>query len=90
MKELKQQIIENWKSHLCDLIPYDSPNYEEELQQWAERLYEAEIEAISKIDGETDAEIKIIKEIEAISKIDGEFNQNEENSDELIEMIDWD
>lgn len=61
-----------------------------ELKQWAERLYEAEIEAISKIDGETDAEIKIIKEIEAISKIDGEFNQNEEDSDELIEMIDWD
>jgi hypothetical protein len=70
MEETKEQIIEHWKSHLCDLIPYDSPNYEEELQQWAERLYEAEIEAISKIDGE--------------------FNQNEENSDELIEMIDWD
>lgn len=43
MKESKQQIIENWKSHLCDLIPYDSPNYEEYLQNWAERLYEAEI-----------------------------------------------
>ena len=43
MKESKQQIIEHWKSHLCDFIPYDSPNYEEELQTWAERLYEAEI-----------------------------------------------
>lgn len=64
MEETKQQIIEHWKSHLCDLIPHDSPNYEEELQQWAERLYEAEI--------------------------NGEFNQNEEDSDELIEMIDWD
>lgn len=63
MKESKQQIIENWKSHLCDLIPYDSPNYEEELQNWAERLYEAEI--------------------------NGEFNQNEEDSGELIE-INWD
>lgn len=59
----KQQIIEHWKSHLCDLIPYDSPNYEEELQKWAELLYEAEINE--------------------------EFNQNEENSDELIE-INWD
>jgi hypothetical protein len=64
MKESKQEIIEHWKSHLCDLIPYDSPNYEEELQQWAERLYEAEI--------------------------NGEFNQNEDDSDEPIEMIDWD
>ena len=43
MEESKQQIIENWKSHLRDLIPYDSPNYEEELQQWAERLYDVEI-----------------------------------------------
>jgi Leu/Phe-tRNA-protein transferase len=42
MKE-KQQIIEYWKSHLRDLIPYDSPNYEEELQKAAEELYEAEI-----------------------------------------------
>lgn len=41
----KQQIIEYWKSHLSDLIPYDSPNYEEELQKTAEMLYEA-------IDGE--------------------------------------
>lgn len=64
MEETKQQIIEHWKSHLCDLIPYDSPNYEDELQQWAERLYEAEV--------------------------NGEFNQNEEDSDEPIEMIDWD
>ena len=64
MEESKQQIIEYWKSHLRDLIPYDSPNYEEELQTWAERLYEAEI--------------------------NGEFNQNEEDSDELIEIIDWD
>lgn len=40
------------------------PNYEEELQNWAEQLYEAEI--------------------------NGEFNQNEEDSDELIELIDWD
>lgn len=64
MEETKQQIIEHWKSHLCDLIPYDSPNYEVELQQWAEQLYEAEI--------------------------NGEFNRNEEDSDELIEMIDWD
>ena len=63
MKESKQQIIENWKSHLYDLIPYDSPNYEEELQKWAELLYEAEI--------------------------NGEFNQNENITDELIE-IDWD
>lgn len=39
----KQQIIEYWKSHLCDLIPYDSPNYEEELQKAAEMMYEAEI-----------------------------------------------
>lgn len=43
MEESKQQIIEYWKSHLCDMIPYDSPNYEEELQKWAEQLYEAEI-----------------------------------------------
>lgn len=64
MKETKEQIIEHWKTHLCDLIPYDSPNYEDELQTWAERLYEAEI--------------------------NGEFNQNEEDSDEPIEMIDWD
>lgn len=64
MKESKQEIIEHWKSHLCDMIPYDSPNYEEVLQTWAERLYEMEI--------------------------NGEFNQNEEDSDELIEIIDWD
>lgn len=63
MEESKQQMIEYWKSHICDMIPYDSPNYEEELQAWAEQLYEAEM--------------------------NGEFNQNEENSDELIE-IDWD
>ena len=63
MKESKQQIIEYWKSQLCDLIPYDSPNYEEELQKAAEMMYEAEI--------------------------NGEFNQNEEDSDELIE-INWD
>lgn len=42
MKE-KQQIIEYWKSQLCDLIPYNSPNYEEELQKAAEMMYEAEI-----------------------------------------------
>jgi hypothetical protein len=42
MKE-KQQIIEYWKSHLCDMIPYNSPNYEEELQKAAEIMYEAEI-----------------------------------------------
>lgn len=64
MEETKQQIIEHWKSHLCDLIPYDSPNYEEELQRAAENMYENEI--------------------------NGEFNQNEEDSDELIEIIDWD
>ena len=63
MEDLKQQIIEHWKSHLCDLIPYDYPNYEEELQKAAESLYEAEI--------------------------NGEFNQNEEDSGELIE-INWD
>lgn len=63
MKDLKQQLIEYWKPHLCDLIPYDYPNYEEELQKWAERLYEAEI--------------------------NGEFNQNEEDTGELIEII-WD
>ena len=39
----KQQIIEYWKSHLSDLIPYNSPNYEEELQKAAEMMYEAEI-----------------------------------------------
>lgn len=39
----KQQIIEYWKSHLYDLIPYNSPNYEEELQKAAEMMYEAEI-----------------------------------------------
>lgn len=48
---------------MSDLIPYNSPNYEEELQNWAEQLYEAEI--------------------------NGEFNQNEEDSGELIE-INWD
>ena len=63
MKESKQQIIEYWKSHLCDMIPYDSPNYEEELQKTAEMIYESEI--------------------------NGEFNQNEEYSEELIE-INWD
>lgn len=40
----KQQIIEYWKSHLCDLIPYNSSNYEEELQKAAEMMYEAEME----------------------------------------------
>jgi hypothetical protein len=39
----KQQIIEYWKSHLSDLIPYNSPNYEEELQKASEIMYEAEI-----------------------------------------------
>lgn len=39
--EEKQQIIEYWKSCLRDLIPYNSPNYEEELQKTAEMLYEA-------------------------------------------------
>lgn len=43
MKESKQQIIEHWKSHLRDLIPYDSSNYEEKLQEAAEMMYEAEI-----------------------------------------------
>ena len=62
MKESKQQIIEYWKSHLCDLIPYDSPNYEEELQRAAENMYEI---------------------------INGKIYQNEEDSEELIE-IDWD
>lgn len=63
MKESKQQIIENWKSHLCDIIPYNTPNYEEMLQKTAEMMYEAEI--------------------------NGEFNQNEEDTGELIEII-WD
>lgn len=36
----KQEIIEYWKSHLRDLIPYNSPNYEEELQKTAEMMYE--------------------------------------------------
>ena len=62
MKESKQQIIEYWKSHLRDLIPYDSPNYEEELQRSAENMYEI---------------------------VNGKIYQNEEDSDELIE-IDWD
>ena len=61
--EEKQQIIEHWKSHLRDLIPYNSPNYEEELQKAAEMMYEAEI--------------------------NGEFNQNEKDSECLIE-INWD
>ena len=39
----KQQIIEYWKSHLSDLILYNSPNYKEELQKAAEMMYEAEI-----------------------------------------------
>ena len=39
----KQQIIEHWKYHIHGLIPYDSPNYEEELQKAAEMMYEAEI-----------------------------------------------
>ena len=60
MKESKQQIIEYWKSHLRDLIPYNSPNYEEELQRAAENMYEI---------------------------INGEIYQNEEDSDELIEII---
>lgn len=63
IKESKQQMIEYWKSHLCDLIPYDSPNYENELQEAAEMLYENEI--------------------------NGGFDQNEEYSGELIEII-WD
>lgn len=63
MKEYDQQIIEHWKSHLCYLIPYDSPNYENELQKAAEILYETEI--------------------------NGGFDQNEEYSGELIEII-WD
>ena len=58
----KKQQIKYWKSHLCDLIPYDSPNYEEELQRAAENMYEI---------------------------INGKIYQNEEDSDELIE-IDWD
>jgi hypothetical protein len=43
MKKSKQEIIEFWKSHLCDMIPYDSPNYEEKLQEAAEIMYEFEI-----------------------------------------------
>lgn len=43
MEESKQQIIEHWKSHLRDLIPYDSSNYEEKLQEAAEIMYEFEI-----------------------------------------------
>ena len=41
MKELKPQIIEYFKSHICDLIPYNSPNYKEEMQKTAEMLYKA-------------------------------------------------
>jgi hypothetical protein len=36
----KQQIIEYWKFHLRDLIPYNFPNYEEELQKLAEWMCE--------------------------------------------------
>jgi hypothetical protein len=43
MEKSKQEIIEFWKSHLCDMIPYDSPNYEEKLQEAAEIMYEFEI-----------------------------------------------
>lgn len=43
MEKSKQEIIEFWKSHLCDMIPHDSPNYEEKLQEAAEIMYEFEI-----------------------------------------------
>lgn len=43
MKDLKEQLIEYWKSHLRGFISYDSPNYEEELQNQAEQLYKMEI-----------------------------------------------
>ena len=46
MEVSKQQAIEHWKSQLCDLIPYDSPNYEKELQEAAEIMYEAEMNGI--------------------------------------------
>lgn len=43
MEETKEQIIKHWKSHLRDLIPHDSPNYKEKLQEAAEIMYEFEI-----------------------------------------------
>ena len=39
----REALIEYWKWHLEDLIPYDDHRYEEKLQEWAESCAESDI-----------------------------------------------
>ena len=42
-EEQRLELIEYAKSHFCDLIPYDDPQYTEKLQQWAEDYADTEL-----------------------------------------------
>ena len=39
----REYLVEWHRIHLADLIPYDDPNYEEKLNQWAEESAENDI-----------------------------------------------
>lgn len=51
-KVVKEELIEYWKNHLIDLIPYDTPNYEEVLQKEAEKFADIELEPLKKMNYE--------------------------------------
>lgn len=42
----REALIEYWKWHLEDLIPYDDHRYEEKLQEWAESCAESDINPV--------------------------------------------
>jgi len=48
VKTVRQELIEYWKTHLSDLIPFNTPNYEEVLQKEAEKFADKELEPILK------------------------------------------
>ena len=39
----REYLVEWYRIHLADLIPYDDPNYEKKLNQWAEESAENDI-----------------------------------------------
>ena len=48
VETIRNELIEYWKIHLADLIPYTTPNYEQVLQEEAEKFADKELEPVLK------------------------------------------
>lgn len=48
VETVRKELIEYWKAHLSDLIPYNTPNYEQVLQNEAEKMADKELEPVLK------------------------------------------